>query len=364
MFFDARLSRAGTQSCATCHSPQYYYAAQNQIDGARAIPSLRYVDRVPTFAIGVQADDADADASAGGGASLAASPTAVVPRGGLFWDGRAATLQSQTLGPLFNPAEMGNSDTLKVSARLRSWYGSRLARLFGKETIADPHRLLDEAMFAVARFEQEEPSFHPYSSKYDAVLRGSATLDAAEARGRGIFENANRGNCASCHPSRPTPEGQPPAFSDYEYEALGVPRNAELAANRDAAHYDLGLCDRPDLHEQKAYCGMFRTPSLRNVATRHAFFHNGVYHSLRQVVEFYALRDSDPERIYPTDANGVVRKFDDLPGQFHSNVDTVDAPFNRQRGHAPALTPQEIDDVIAFLRTLTDGYPGTETQDR
>jgi len=101
---------------------------------------------------------------------------------------------------------------------------------------------------------------------------------------------------------------------------------------------------------------MFLTPTLRNVALRHVFFHNGVFHDLTQVLDFYVDRDIHPERFYPRDAAGRVMKYDDIPAQYRSNVDTVDAPFDRHPGDPPALTPAEIKEVIAFLDTLTDGY--------
>jgi len=107
-------------------------------------------------------------------------------------------------------------------------------------------------------------------------------------RGLAAFEDPARGNCAACHLDRASPDGRPPAFTDYEYEALGIPRNDRLADNRDPRHFDLGLCGpiRGDLAAQSNTCGMFRTPSLRNVARRKVFFHNGVYHSLEQVLAF------------------------------------------------------------------------------
>lgn len=101
---------------------------------------------------------------------------------------------------------------------------------------------------------------------------------------------------------------------------------------------------------------MFLTPSLRNVALRHVFFHNGFFHSLRKVLEFYANRDLHPERFYPRGRNGEVIKYNDLPGRYRANVDTTDPPFNRHPGDPQALTPGEIRDVIAFLNTLTDGW--------
>jgi cytochrome c peroxidase len=104
---------------------------------------------------------------------------------------------------------------------------------------------------------------------------------------------------------------------------------------------------------------MFMTPTLRNVATRHAYFHNGIFHKLQQVLDFYALRDLAPQKIYPLGPSGAVVKYDDLPPAYHANVDVTDPPFNRLRGAALAMTEQDESDLIAFLGTLTDGYrPG------
>ena len=86
---------------------------------------------------------------------------------------------------------------------------------------------------------------------------------------------------------------------------------------------------------------------------RRSFFHNGVYHSLEEVLRFYAWRDTHPGEFYPRDAAGVVRKFDDLPERYHANVN-LDPPFDRRPGDAPALDDDEIADLIAFLHTLTD----------
>jgi cytochrome c peroxidase len=180
-----------------------------------------------------------------------------------------------------------------------------------------------------------------------------------------VFEDSTKGNCAACHLDRPGPHGEPPAFTDYEYEALGVPRNDSLAVNRDPGYVDLGLCGpaRRDLSKVTAYCGLFRTPSLRNVATRKVFFHNGVYRTLAQVVRFYNLRASDPGAIYRRDRSGRIRD-DDLPAAFRGNVDTVDAPFNRRVGNRPPMTDTEMRDLVAFLGTLTDGYRFSGPSDR
>lgn len=119
----------------------------------------------------------------------------------------------------------------------------------------------------------------------------------------------------------------------------------------------MGVCGpfRTDMATQTQYCGMFLTPTLRNVAKRHAFFHNGVYHDLKQVLDFYSLRATQPEKIYPRDANGNLLQYDDLPAAYHANIDVFDAPFDRKPGDRPALSNAEIADIIVFLKTLDDG---------
>ncbi|HMC45072.1 MAG TPA: cytochrome-c peroxidase, partial [Caballeronia sp.] len=95
---------------------------------------------------------------------------------------------------------------------------------------------------------------------------------------------------------------------------------------------------------------------LRNSATRQVFFHNGVYHSLDDVMSFYNDRNTAPQKFYPKSADGKVNKYDDLPAKFHANIDVTDAPFDRKFGDKPAMTDQEMKDIIAFLHTLNDGY--------
>ena len=285
----------------------------------------------------------------------------------MFWDGRVDTLQQQAIQPLLNPVEMANPNAAAVAARLtHAPYAQRFVQLFGPPILQQPRLLVSEAMFAVARYQIEAPHFHPYTSKYDEWLEGKARFTPAELRGYQLFNDPAKANCAGCHLDRPKPDGTPPRFTDGQFEALGVPRNAALSVNRDPNYHDLGLCGpfRHDLRADTKYCGMFLTPTLRNVATRHAFFHNGVFRSLRQVLDFYALRDVDPARVYPVGPDGRVEKFNDLPPRYRANVDVTDPPFNRRLGQSPAMDAQDQRDIVAFLRTLTDGYkpqarPGT-----
>jgi cytochrome c peroxidase len=226
--------------------------------------------------------------------------------------------------------------------------------------------LIDEAMFAIGRFQIEDPSFHPFTSKYDAWLQGQARLTATEMRGLRLFNDPKKGNCAGCHLSQPTRDGLPPLFTDTQYEALGAPRNAALPVNHDPHFYDLGVCGpfRKDLAKQTQYCGMFLTPTLRNVDKRAVFFHNGVYRSLTQVMDFHNLRNVAPEKIYPRGADGRPDIYNDMPVAYRANIDTTDAPFDRRAGDAPPLTAQEIQDIIAFIHTLDDGYAAQASNSR
>jgi len=130
---------------------------------------------------------------------------------------------------------------------------------------------------------------------------------------------------------------------------------AQLAVNRNRAYVDMGLCGpiRTDLQDRAEYCGLFRTPSLRNVGVRCSFFHNGTVHSLEDAVRFYVERDTRPQRWYSNDADDKLRKFDDLPVAYHANINT-EPPFGQQRGEKPKLSDAEIRDIAAFLRSLTD----------
>ncbi len=270
-------------------------------------------------------------------------------------DGRVDSLREQALLPLFDPAEMANSNIEELAKKLRkSSYAGEFARAFNA-TASEPRALVEQAAGALERFELEDPSFHPYNSRFDQYLRGAQSLSAAELKGLQLFADPNKGNCAACHPLTTGPQGRGPDLTDDSYHALGVPRNPAIPANRAARFFDLGLCGpkRVDLHRERRYCGYFKTPTLRNVARRRFYFHNGRFTSLEDVLHFYAERDTNAQRWYPTIA-GSVRKFDDLPVRYRANVNISDAPLNRDKGDGPALDDAEIEALIAFLRTLDD----------
>jgi cytochrome c peroxidase len=346
LFFAPELSASGALACASCHDPEHAFGPANDLpvqpggadghaSGLRAVPALRYLQNVPRFTEHYQ--DSDGDGSDQG------------PAGGLAWDGRAETAHDQARAPLFSALEMANRSPDELITRLR---GSRLTaplgETFGEHVLDTTDRGLKAVLLALEVFQQSPAEFYPYDSKYDAFLRGQVHLDEREARGLQLFNDPTKGNCASCHPSQ-VKDGAFPAFTDYGFVALGVPRNRAIPANRDPRYFDLGLCGplRTDLAQHKEYCGLFRTPSLRNVTLKRRFFHNGVAGSLKEALHFYVERDVHPERWYPLGA-----RFDDLPPPYHSNVNH-DAPFGRGR---PALSESELDDLAAFLGTLKDGF--------
>ncbi|HEX7644325.1 MAG TPA: cytochrome c peroxidase [Burkholderiaceae bacterium] len=349
IFNDTSLSVSGAQACSTCHNPNNAHAQVNNLavqlggvhldqHGFRAPPSLNYLGSTPVFSLDSRGK----------------------PLGGFDLDGRAAQLQDQPFLPFTASFEMANSDAANVVARLaKASYAAQFQQVFGNAVFNDPNAAFADMSSALAQFQLEDPSFHPYNSKYDLYLAGKVQLSDAEAHGLTLFNDPAKGNCNVCHTSATGPDGSPPDFTNHGYAVLGVPRNPAIPANADAAYFDLGLCGpyRTDLTARQDLCGAFKVPSLRNVATRKVFFHNGRFTDLTTAVTFLVERDTDPGLWYPNVA-GTVLKFDDLPAANRANVDTADMPFSRQPGMAPALSPAEIADLVQFLNTLTDGYQG------
>jgi len=345
-FHDPGLSASGKQSCASCHADTAGHAAPNALavqpggadlleQGLRASQPLRYIATNTAFQF-----DADGKAS-----------------GGFFWDGRAESLARQAEGPLLGAREMANANKASVVGKIaKAAWADDFKALYGKDILSDTDRAFDKLTQALQAFQRDDTVFNGFSSKYDSVLAGQVELTAQEARGLALFNDTTKGNCAACHPSEKSADGKPPLFTDFSYDNLGVPRNPEIIANRDPAYFDLGLCGRPDLKTREDLCGAFRVPSLRNVTLRQVYFHNGRYRSLKDAVTFYVQRDTHPERWYPRRADGSVDKFDDLPARWHANVNRTEVPYDRQPGQAPGLDEREIDDLIAFLATLEDGW--------
>lgn len=348
IFNDVSLSASGQQACASCHVASSAHAQNNalaaqlggaalNLQGGRLSPSVRYLSFNTAFAF-------DAEGT---------------PTGGFFWDGRATSLQDQAGKPFLNPVEMANASEAEVVEKLsRAAYAAEFRQVFGSDIFSRPADAFARITLALQQYQREDTDFQPFSSKYDAFLRGTTSLGEQELRGLALFNSPAKGNCAACHPSARAADGSHPLFTDFTYDNLGVPRNTELSQNADLAFYDLGLCARSlgDLTSRTDLCGAFKVPSLRNVALRQAYFHNGRFKTLKETLTFYVQRDTNPEKWYPLASDGSVHKFNDLPAAYGANVNTTEAPYNRSLGAAPALSDSEIDDVVAFLATLSDGY--------
>jgi len=384
IFHDVNLSAANNQACSTCHVKAAGLANDNGAavmfggpgldkPGLRNTPSLTYTAFTPLFSM---TDDG--------------------PSGGFFRDGRASTLTDQAQKPFTNEFEMANADAAAVIAKLKTRpYLADFTAIFGVAVLDDPATALARMGAALAAYETEDQDFKSFDSKFDAWRAGKAQLTVQEVRGFALFNSPSRGNCAACHPSTSADGVTPALFTDFSYDNLGVPRNTTLEANNDSTtvsyivalqradydgvhrYYDLGVCGplRSDIgktYAEAGVCGAFKVPTLRNIALTAPYFHNGVFSDLRTALSFYVTRDTNPGAWYPKSGN-IVTKFDDLPetygGQYKvdlsnpssdtkyvGNVNVTEVPYNRKLGDAPALSTSEIDDVIAFLCTLNDGY--------
>jgi cytochrome c peroxidase len=348
IFKDVSLSASGRMSCATCHDPDRGHASpfdtpvalggvNLDLPGSRLPPAIRYLRFNTAFRI---APDG-------------------TPSGGFFWDGRANSLFEQARGPLLNDHEMANASVSAVVQKIAAAsYAGKFKQVFGADIFNTPELAFDRVQHALARYQQEDADFAPFSSKFDAVNAGKASFTAQELRGLAWFNRSDKGNCAACHPSVKPADAPAALFTDFSYDSLGVPRNSAIAHNTDAAFFDMGLCGptRADLSTRLDVCGKFKVPSLRNVALRQRFFHNGQFNSLRQAIAFYVTRDTQPQLWYPQDPLGNLVVYNDMPSLLRGNVNVTEAPYNRTRGQAAALGDAEIDDVLAFLATLTDGF--------
>jgi cytochrome c peroxidase len=418
LFFDTSLSASGKQACGTCHVPSRAFTADPTTDqelpvplggrnmdlpGFRNAPSLMYALFTPPFGL------------PGG-----------TPTGGFFRDGRASSLAVQAEQPFVTEFEMANENSAEVLSRLLASSNSLqlFVTAFGETVLSDPDATLQAMGQAIAAYETEATTeFAPFSSKYDAWLEGKAQLSADEAAGLALFNNPAKGNCTACHPSQRQGYSDHALFTDFTYDNIGVPRNWNIPANltnptspisgapldyvpaqhnvpadAEYRYYDLGLCGpfapaandpnpRPVFTDTTTLCGFFKVPTLRNVAITAPYFHNGEFPTLHQVVKWYVTRDinnntgNNPTPVpagpggnpyFPVGTSYVTAsgepdayQYNDLPVEFDANVNIGEVPYTPPSfagGQAPTLTSAEIDQVVAFLCTLTDGYDPNKPQ--
>jgi len=338
LFFDTNLSKPAGQSCASCHDPETGFADPHaDLPVSRgAIPSRVGNRNTPTAAYAAYSPKMYYDSE--------------IPLwfGGLFMDGRATSLEHQAGQPLLNPVEMNNPDKASVVATVKaSAYANLFERAFGKGIFEDPEVAFDKISEAIAAYERS-PEVLRFSSKFDAVSKGQAQFTEAEARGLELFKDEDKSKCAICHSIEPLDDGTPPLFTDFGYDSVGTPRNPENPFYQMPPQFNPRGADWVDLGfgatlGDPQYNGKFKTPTLRNIARTAPYMHNGVFKTLREVVDFYNTRDVKTTWAPPE----------------------VPQTINKAEMGDLKLTEAEVDDLVAFLMTLTDGYvPETQSTAR
>jgi cytochrome c peroxidase len=355
IFNDPDLSEPRGTACVACHQPNQGFAGNHGSRvgvalgskpgsfGLRNAPTNSYTGFVPAFSFRTEEGVTEAV-------------------GGHFWDGRADTLELQALGPFLNPLEMNNASKRAVIDKISTArYAPLFRQQFGSNIFTDTETAYAQIGLAIAAFERA--ALQPFSSKYDAVLRKQTSFTPNETRGMALFMDPTRANCAGCHLMDPgTGKPESSLFSEFTYYATGIPRNTAIPRNADPSFFDLGLCgpERTALTLPADvvpgttianFCGKFKMPTLRNVAERPAFMHNGFFTNLNEVVRFYSTRNTNPQHFYGP--SGVPN---DLPAQYRANIESIKAPFNRAPTAGALLTEPEINDIVAFLHTLSDGF--------
>lgn len=286
LFFEPKLSKAGNMACATCHIPEKAYS-----DGM--VASLNNKGK------GLRRN----------------TPTLInsVYQKALFWDGRSETLDDQISSVFANKEEFDASvhefseDILQDS----SYY-----KLFEKAYGAVPKRNR-EVVKAIASYIGK---LNGFNSKFDKNIRAEeSTFTEEETLGFNLF--TGKALCATCHFIPLTNGSVPPFFNETEKEVIGVPETAENKKLDD----DTGFYWR---WNQPIHYGMFKTPTVRNVALTAPYMHNGVYKTLEEVVDFY------------NNGGGAGLGFD---------LEHQTLPFDSLN-----LTDKEKAALVSFMKTLTD----------
>ncbi|MFC1554556.1 cytochrome-c peroxidase [candidate division KSB1 bacterium] len=328
LFFDKNLSTPPGQACADCHAPESGFGNPDKgLPVSRGVHMDRFGNRNDLTA-----------AYVGFSPEFHFDEEEGLYVGGQFWDGRAATLEEQAKGPFLNLLEMANPNEEAVIIKIRNAdYADLFREVFGSDALDDIDKAYNFTAEAIAEYERSA-ELNKFNSKYDLYLQGQVQLTEEELRGLAVFEDEEKGNCAACHPNTPGEEGQPPLFTDYTYDNLGTPKNGEMPFyylpaefNPDGVNYtDPGL---GGFLENTEELGKFKVPTLRNIALTSPYLHNGIFKTLREVVVFYNTRDIGP---WP-------------PPETTVNV-------NRDELGDLGLSESEIDDLVAFLKTLSDDY--------
>jgi len=314
LFFDRRLSPDGALSCASCHGPAHGWAEAKPVSQGRVALHRN-----------------------------ASSVLDVRTRRWFGWDGGQDSLWAMSLRPILEPKELAaRPEDLSALLRRDAGLAACYAKAFGREAQSQSSdALLVDLAKALAAYQETLVSPRsPFDDFRDALAEGRRDSAYPIKAQRGLKLFIGRGNCALCHLG--------PAFSNGEFHDAGVPfftpdgadagRHAGIKHLRESPYTLLGRWNddpiRADgqqtrlLEPQHRNFGEFRTPSLRNVALSAPYMHNGSKATLRDVVKHYS--EIDPERL-------------------HADGEAILKPLNLDEG--------EIDDLVAFLTSLTSAAP-------
>lgn len=320
IFFDTSLSEPAGVSCASCHSPMTGFSDPRHTPfsegsthkfGSRNANAISYMPFAPNrraeFIRGVWETV-----------------------GGFFWDGKAEFLNQQALFPLTNPDEMNIPNFGIASTKIKhAAYYPKLQKLFSASALADSQTIVFYAVTCLQAF-QESYQVNPFTSKFDFYLKGKVKLSEQEMRGMNLFNDTTKTKCSLCHLSTPTTYATTRniLFTDYSYDNIGLPKNPlQMGMPIDSG---LSKFERNNPLE----VGRFKTPTLRNIEVTAPYMHSGIFSTLEEVMEFYNERDTNPKFAHPE----------------------VPATVNKEDLGDLKLSAQEIKDIIAFMKTLTDGY--------
>lgn len=283
LFFEKMMSKDGTVSCGSCH---------NQ--------SNAFTDTDKQFSEGIEGKVGDRN-------SMPIFNMFYHTKG-FFWDGRAKLLRDQSLGPIENPLEMGETlENVVNKLQSQSKYRELFYKAFGDSTVTSLNMSLAMEQFML--------TFVSGNSKFDKVERGEASFSESELRGKILFntefENGSGTKGADCFHCHGTAD-----FSNHEFMNNGLDSESEFT--------DLG---RAKFTTRPTDNAKFKTPSLRNIAVSGPYMHDGRFGTLEEVIEHY---------------NSGIKDSPTLDVNIHGIKDGIN------------LTNEEKQDLIAFLNTLTD----------
>lgn len=372
IFFDQNLSINGNQSCAACHAPAAGWTGPTaSINAAGAV----YEGSVPGR-FGNRKPPAAAYATPSPILHFVIEKKEALFVGGNFWDGRAtgerlgSPAAEQAQGPFLNPLEQALPSAAEVIGKICvGAYVDRFKEVCGANACAAENlaAAYDCVGLSVAAYEGS-PEVSQFSSKFDAFLAGRVRLSTQERLGMNLFRG--KGKCANCHTIDRGPNGEPPLFTDFTYDNLGVPKNPANPFYNEPAFNPLGLCwvdqglggfldSRADYKPYAAASfGKQKVPTLRNVdkwdsalgAKVKAFGHNGYFKSLWQIVHFYNTRDAKPPCV--DDFTPV----EDALAQGCWPRAEVGANVNTKELGDLKLTSSQEEAIVEFLKTLSDGF--------